>query len=94
VIAAAVAEALRAATLRAVELSELVNVFAGAIESVDRRCPPYVTRAGRQYRPGIGPYPENRAMELVTARIAESSGVTCGQFVAYPASPRQKCDVW
>jgi hypothetical protein len=85
---------LQRLVLGPVELKELVSLFAEAIEYVDSRCAPYVTRAGRQYRPGIGPYPENRAMELVTARITASGVATCGQFVAYPASPRQQCDVW
>jgi hypothetical protein len=75
-----------------VELGELVTAVAEAIKAVDDRCPSYLTRGGRQYRPGIGPYPENKAMELVTGQLATT--VACGQFIPYPAAPRQKCDLW
>lgn len=76
------------------ELDEVVRVFAMAIEAVDARCPAYVTRTGRAYRAGISPYPENKAMELVAAELRAGAGVTCGQFMPYPTSVRQKCDLW
>jgi hypothetical protein len=76
------------------ELDELVRLFATSIEAVDARCPAYITRNGREYQAGIGPYPENKAMELVTAELRASANVACGQFIPYPPSARQKCDIW
>ncbi len=69
-------------------------MFADSIEIVDARCPGYVTRTGREYRGGIGPYPENKAMELVVRELRETAELTCGQFISYPAAVRQKCDLW
>lgn len=76
------------------ELNEIATTIATSIENVDARCPPYVTRTGRQYQLGIGPYPENKAMALVIADLNATNVVPCGQFIAYPAAPRQKCDAW
>jgi hypothetical protein len=76
-----------------VELSTLAQSVAESLTAVDGRCPAYVTRSGRQYRAGIGPYPENAAMALVVEEL-NARGVACGQFIAYPSAPRQKCDVW
>ena len=69
-------------------------MVAASIERVDARCPAYVTRSGREYRPGIGPYPENKAMELVAGELRDFAAVVCGQFIAYPPASRQKCDLW
>jgi hypothetical protein len=77
-----------------VDLDELVRILANSIETVDARCPAYVTRAGREYRAGIGPYPENKAMELVVGELRDTAAVACGQFIPYPAASRQKCDLW
>jgi hypothetical protein len=76
------------------ELDELVRVFAVSMEAVDAVCPAYVTRKGREYQAGIGPYPENKAMELVAGELRNSAGLACGQFIPYPAAGRQKCDLW
>jgi hypothetical protein len=75
-------------------LQELVQALANAIEIVDARCPAYVTRNGREYQAGIGPYPENNAMELVVNELRESAAAACGQFIPYPGAVRQKCDLW
>lgn len=76
------------------ELEALVKRVAAALEAVDARCPAYVTRAGRKYQPGIGPYPENAAMRLVVEELRLAAKVPCGQFIPYPGSMRQKCDLW
>jgi hypothetical protein len=76
------------------ELTEITAAFANAIAVVDAKCEPYITRTGRQYRPGIGPYPENKAMELVADELNASGTVTSGQFIPYPSATRQKCDLW
>jgi hypothetical protein len=77
-----------------VDLDELVQLFANSIEAVDACCPAYVTRTGRRYQAGIGPYPENKAMELVVEELRAAAAFVCGQFISYPAAVRQKCDVW
>jgi len=76
-----------------VELDEIVCAFADAIVVVDRRSDRYITRSEREYRPGIGPYPDNRAMELVASQLTESGIVKCRQSIAYPSASRQKCDL-
>lgn len=68
--------------------------FADAITAVDERCTPYVSRSGREYQVGIGPYAENRAMELVVDELNDRGLGPCGQFIPYPSAPRQKCDLW
>jgi hypothetical protein len=77
-----------------VEPAQLAISFANAIETVDARCRPYVTRTGREYQAGIGPYPENKAMELIAAELNATRDLVCGQFISYPAAARQKCDLW
>jgi hypothetical protein len=77
-----------------VEPAQIASAFANAIGVVDAICSPYVTRTGRQYQPGIGPYPENKAMELIAAELNATGVIACGQFISYPAAPRQKCDLW
>ncbi len=76
------------------ELTRLVAGFAEAIAAVDDRCPPYVSRTGRQYQLGIGPYSENPAMKLVCEELNARGLGPCGQFLPYPNAPRQKCDIW
>ena len=75
------------------ELSTLVQSVAESLTVVDGRCPAHVTRSGRRYHAGIGPYPENAALALVIEQL-NARGVACGQSIAYPSAPRQKCDVW
>jgi hypothetical protein len=77
-----------------VELASFVAAFADAITAVDARCAPYVSRSGREYQVGIGPYAENRAMELVVEELNSSGAGPCGQFAPYPNAARQKCDLW
>jgi hypothetical protein len=77
-----------------VELKGLVDAVAKAISAIDAVCPAYRTRTGRQYQAGIGPYPENAAMELVAEHLTGAGFGACGQFIAYPSAPRQKCDLW
>jgi hypothetical protein len=76
------------------DIAEIATAIASSIEAVDAVCPPYVTRTGRQYQPGIGPYPENKAMQLVAAALNDHGVVACGQFISYPSAGRQKCDLW
>lgn len=76
------------------DLDELVRAVAIAIETVDARCPAYVTHSGREYQAGLGPYPENKAMRLVVDELRDTAAVACGQFIPYPAAVRQKCDLW
>jgi hypothetical protein len=77
-----------------VELSTLVQAVAESLSAVDGRCSAYVTRSGREYQAGIGPYPENAAMGLVAEELNARGVGPCGQFIAYPSAPRQKCDLW
>jgi hypothetical protein len=78
-------------------LEDLVGAFAGAFARVDARAPVWTTRTGTIYKPGLGPHPENAAVALVLAELAEDpdwSGVPCGQFINYPHQRGQVCDVW
>jgi hypothetical protein len=74
-------------------LDVLVAQFAQAIAVVDSWCEPFVSRTGRRYQAGIGPYSENQAMALVVEELCRA-GLRGGQFLPYPAASRQKCDLW
>jgi hypothetical protein len=75
-----------------VRLSQLVSAFANCLVAVDKECAGYITSKGREYQPGIGPYPENRAMTLVAVCMT-ANGLPCEQFLPYPNAPRLKCDL-
>jgi len=76
-----------------VELEEVVEQFANAMTLADARRPAAVSpRSGRVYQPGIGPHPEDRAVDLVMLELA----TTCPSWhsrlrVCYPDS-KQTCD--
>jgi hypothetical protein len=49
-------------------------------------------RSGRTYRPGIGPHPEDRAVDLVMSELAKDRPLWRSQVrVCYPCS-KQTCD--
>ena len=51
-------------------LSEFVAQFAEALNAADSRRPMAVSpRSGRVYQPGIGPHPEDRAVDLIVAEL-------------------------
>ena len=51
-------------------LSEFVSRFAEALTVADNRRPVAVSpRSGRIYQPGIGPHPEDRAVDLIVAEL-------------------------
>jgi hypothetical protein len=69
-------------------LSEFVGVFAEALTAADRRRP----RSGR-YQPGIGPHPEDRAVDLTVQEIrALRPEWRIALRQCYPGSP-QRCDL-
>jgi hypothetical protein len=75
------------------ELREIVEQFAKAMTAADARRPVAVSpRTGRVYQPGIGPHPEDRAVDLVMAELASAGSTWQSQLRAcYPGS-RQTCD--
>jgi hypothetical protein len=50
-------------------LGTLVVDFAAALKAVDARQPHYVSRSGRAYQPGIGPFAEDVAVNLITREM-------------------------
>ena len=76
------------------ELDELVEPSRSPSRWSTLAVPPTLRGAGASTSTGIGPYPENKAMELVVAELRDAGTVVCGQFIPHPASVRQKCDLW
>ena len=75
------------------DLQEIVDQFAAAMTAADNRRPTAVSpRSGRVYRPGIGPHPEDRAVDLVMAELSSMRPQWNWQLRAcYPGS-KQTCD--
>ena len=75
-------------------LSHFVAQFAAALTTADGRRPTAVSpRSGRVYQPGIGPHPEDRAVDLIVAEMASTRPdwhIALRQ--CYPGS-RQTCDL-
>jgi hypothetical protein len=77
------------------DLATLVVDFAAALKAVDARQPHYVSRSGRAYQPGIGPFAEDVAVDLITREMKTARpGVydTMNCQVAYSGS-KQECDL-
>ena len=76
-----------------VDLQEIVEEFAAAMTTADSRRPTAVSpRSGRVYRPGIGPDPEDRAVDLAMAELGTARPQWNWQLRAcYPGS-KQTCD--
>ena len=78
------------------QLLSLVVDFAAAMTRVDQRGPQASSpRSGRIYQPGIGPHPEDQAVDLVLAELqatAPAQYANARVRVPYPTS-RQKCDL-
>jgi hypothetical protein len=54
-----------------IELQDIVESFAKALAAADARRPVAISpRSGRMYQPGIGPHPEDRAVDLVMQELA------------------------
>jgi hypothetical protein len=75
------------------DLKEIVDAFATALATADARRPVAVSpRSGRMYQPGIGPHPEDRAVDLVMQELASDQPHWRSQVrVCYPGS-RTTCD--
>jgi hypothetical protein len=55
----------------ALSLADFVEQFAIALSAADARRPSAVgPRSGRVYQPGIGPHPEDRAVDLIVSELA------------------------
>jgi hypothetical protein len=76
------------------DLAEIVTQFAAAMTLADGRKPIAVSpRSGRTYQPGIGPHPEDRAVDLVVAELAHLRPDWHIRLrVCYPDS-KQTCDM-
>lgn len=79
------------------ELGELVEDFATAMESVDARRPQAVNQRSKEaYQPGIGPHTEAGTVALVMHELARTKPNTYASHslgVPYPGASRQKCDL-
>jgi hypothetical protein len=75
-------------------LAEFVATFAQALSAADGRRPSAVSpRSGRVYQPGIGPHPEDRAVDLIVAELAlMRPDWRLALRQCYPGS-RQTCDL-
>jgi hypothetical protein len=79
----------------AVELSEIVAQFAAAMMLADSRRPVAVSpRSGRTYQPGIGPHPEDRAVDLVVAELAQLRPDWPARMRCNYGDSKQTCDLF
>src|SRR5437879_5317429 len=76
------------------ELEELVYDFAQGMCGADARRPQAAGREGRMYKPGIGPFAEDTAVELTLAemRTARPGTYDDARKLRYPGA-RLTCDV-
>jgi hypothetical protein len=77
-------------------LMQLVDDFAAGLFAADAKHPVFTSRTGREYRPGIGPHGEDRAVALILREMRAANPVryrASGQHLPYPGS-KQKCDLW
>jgi hypothetical protein len=78
-------------------LSELVRDFRDALVRVDTGRPTWRSvRTGASYQPGIGPYPETAAMQLISDELKSLKPGTYEDLVLsvpYPSIARQRCDL-
>jgi hypothetical protein len=75
-------------------LKEFVEQLASALTAADARRPTAVSpRSGRVYQPGIGPHPEDRAVDLAVRELATARPYWKIQLRhCYPDS-KQTCDL-
>lgn len=78
------------------ELARIVRGFALAMEAVDQRKPRAMSHrtVTKQYRPGIGPFAEDSAVEMTLAEMRSADAATYmnARKCRYP-SGRQRCDL-
>lgn len=83
-------------SMEALLLDLVVEDFARGMMAADSRRPMHISRTGREYKPGIGPHAESRAVSLTLDEMRKSRPdrySELGQDLAYPRS-KQKCDIW
>ena len=79
------------------ELDRLCDAFAAAFARADALRPVWTSRTGRIYQPGLGPHAEDAAVALVLHELRRDPAmetIEFGQFLPYPESARQRCDLW
>jgi hypothetical protein len=78
-----------------IELAQLVDDFAEAIQLADARGPQARnSRSGISYMPGMGPHSEAETLELVVTELSKRNlaYVPHSFGVPYPGATRQRCD--
>jgi hypothetical protein len=80
-------------THRSIVLREIVEQFAIAMKSADTRRPQAVNPTTKYaYRPGIGPHPEDQAVNLVMRELALQRPGWHSRLRAYDPLSKQVCD--
>lgn len=78
------------------ELTDIVQDFATAIKLVDTEHPQAKSsRSGRIYQPGIGPFAEDTAVDMIVAKLRKLNTARydrCSCRSLYPDS-KQRCDL-
>lgn len=81
-----------------IELDQFVTDFALGLKQADSRQPIAINvRSKEAYRPGIGPHPESKTVELVAKELEllkpQTYDCRIGIGIPYPDIVRQKCDL-
>jgi len=78
-------------------MNQMVADFAVALKAIDERRPQAKSqRSGRVFQPGIGPFAESKAVEMVLAEMGERNQERYGDYslsVPYPLNRRTRCDL-
>ena len=75
-------------------LNEFLSEFAVRIQIADAKRPQKISRTGRSYQEGIGPFTEDETVDLVLEEFPEHwNGCKFERFVGFPLFPRNKCDL-
>ncbi len=75
-------------------LNDFLSEFAKGIKIADSRRPQKISRTGRVYQEGIGPFTEDETVDLVLKEFSSDwNNCKMDRFVSFPSLPRSKCDL-
>jgi hypothetical protein len=72
-------------------LNDIVANFTAGLIKADSNKPIWISRTGRSYQPGIGPHPEDRAVDLIL-ESQPGLAMLCRTRILYPDS-KNRCDL-
>lgn len=74
-------------------LERFLKYFSESIVLVDHDKPQKISRTGREYQNGIGPFTEDETVDMILEKIPKQDDMEFQRFVPYPNNKRSKCDL-